>query len=125
MAVTNVLTRRAPTRVGHRKLASGPSQRNVPTGLGRRAHSCRSAGRSIRSTWTCTVGATVARYYDPTTAQFLTRDPLEALTGAPFSYADDDPLDQTDPTGLSVWGDIKSGVGGALVVRRAVGTAYK
>lgn len=41
-----------------------------------------------------------ARYYDPTTAQFLTRDPLEDETGAPYSYAGDDPLDFGDPTGL-------------------------
>ncbi len=41
-----------------------------------------------------------ARYYDPTTAQFLTVDPLNAITQAPYSYAGDDPLDQSDPTGL-------------------------
>jgi RHS repeat-associated protein len=41
-----------------------------------------------------------ARYYDPTTAQFLTRDPLEAETGAPYSYAGSDPLDASDPSGL-------------------------
>jgi RHS repeat-associated protein len=41
-----------------------------------------------------------ARYYDPTTAQFLTRDPLEDETGQPYSYAGDDPLDNSDPTGL-------------------------
>jgi RHS repeat-associated protein len=41
-----------------------------------------------------------ARYYDPTTAQFLTRDPLEAETGAPYSYAGNDPIDNSDPTGL-------------------------
>jgi RHS repeat-associated protein len=44
-----------------------------------------------------------ARYYDPSTAQFLTRDPLEAETGAAYSYAGDDPLDFGDPTGLD-WG---------------------
>jgi RHS repeat-associated protein len=41
-----------------------------------------------------------ARYYDPTTAQFLTRDPLEAETGQPYSYAGDDPIDNSDPSGL-------------------------
>jgi RHS repeat-associated protein len=41
-----------------------------------------------------------ARYYDPTTAQFLTRDPLEDITGEPYSYAGDDPVDSSDPTGL-------------------------
>jgi len=41
-----------------------------------------------------------ARYYDPTTAQFLSRDPLEALTQAPYAYVEGDPLDGVDPTGL-------------------------
>jgi hypothetical protein len=62
--------------------------------------SCRSAGRSLRSTRACTAGATVARYYDPTTGQFLTRDPLEDETGQPYSYADDDPIDNSDPSGM-------------------------
>jgi len=33
-----------------------------------------------------------ARYYDPATAEFLSADPLEPLTGAPYSYAVDNPL---------------------------------
>jgi RHS repeat-associated protein len=41
-----------------------------------------------------------ARYYDPATAQFLTRDPLEAMTGSPYGYVDGDPLDGSDPSGL-------------------------
>jgi hypothetical protein len=48
----------------------------------------------------CAVWATVARYYDPTTANFLTRDPLEDITGEPYSYAGDDPIDSGDPSGL-------------------------
>lgn len=40
------------------------------------------------------------RYYDPATGQFLSRDPLVALTQAPYSYADDSPLNETDPLGL-------------------------
>jgi RHS repeat-associated protein len=40
-----------------------------------------------------------ARYYDPSTAQFLTRDPLEDITGQPYSYAGDDPIDNGDPSG--------------------------
>jgi RHS repeat-associated protein len=40
------------------------------------------------------------RYYDPATVQFLTRDPLAALTHAPYSYANNSPLNETDPLGL-------------------------
>ncbi|MCB0878949.1 MAG: RHS repeat protein [Thermoleophilia bacterium] len=41
-----------------------------------------------------------ARYYDPSTGQFLTRDPIEDLTGDPYGYADGNPIMNTDPTGL-------------------------
>jgi RHS repeat-associated protein len=41
-----------------------------------------------------------ARTYDPSTAQFATQDPLEALTGEPYGYAGDDPVNYGDPTGL-------------------------
>ena len=41
-----------------------------------------------------------ARYYDPTTAQFLTRDPLVALTGSAYGYAGGNPITGSDPTGL-------------------------
>jgi RHS repeat-associated protein len=46
-----------------------------------------------------------ARYYDPATAQFLTPDPDAAQTLSPYGYADDDPLNASDPTGLS-WNPI-------------------
>jgi RHS repeat-associated protein len=42
-----------------------------------------------------------ARVYDPATAQFLSVDPLEKLTRAPYNYAEDNPLNESDPTGLS------------------------
>jgi RHS repeat-associated protein len=41
-----------------------------------------------------------ARVYDPSTAQFLTRDPLAAISGEPYSYAEDNPLTLVDPSGL-------------------------
>jgi RHS repeat-associated protein len=41
-----------------------------------------------------------ARYYDPSTAQFLSRDPLVSQTREPYGYVYDDPLNATDPTGL-------------------------
>jgi RHS repeat-associated protein len=44
-----------------------------------------------------------ARYYDPATAQFLTRDPLVAVTASAYGYVDNNPLNGTDPTGL-FWG---------------------
>ena len=42
-----------------------------------------------------------ARYYDPTTGQFITRDPLAAQTRSPYGYADDNPINVTDSLGLA------------------------
>jgi hypothetical protein len=48
----------------------------------------------------------VGRYYDPTTGQFLTVDPLVDFTGEPYAYGYDDPTDRADPSGnAAVWGD--------------------
>jgi uncharacterized protein RhaS with RHS repeats len=68
----------------------------------------------------------VNRYYDPSTAQFLSVDPLVAETGQPFAYADDDPVNGSDPSGLitcgGFWGwvpgcgtitDVQNGISGA------------
>lgn len=41
-----------------------------------------------------------ARYYDPTTQQFLTRDPLVAATEQAYNYAAGSPLNAKDPSGL-------------------------
>lgn len=41
-----------------------------------------------------------ARYYDPATSQFLTRDPLLQETQDPYGYAANDPVNLSDPTGL-------------------------
>lgn len=41
-----------------------------------------------------------ARYYDPTTAQFLTVDPDVNTTHAAYAYVGDNPLNATDLTGL-------------------------
>lgn len=83
-----------------------------------------------------------ARYYDPTTGEFISKDPLAAETGAPYAYGRDDPLDTTDPLGLwtlnpisdveqagSTLGHGLSGAGGkfASAASRAAGglsTAY-
>lgn len=40
-----------------------------------------------------------ARYYDPATGQFLTRDPLETDTRQPYAYAGNSPTNYVDPTG--------------------------
>ena len=40
-----------------------------------------------------------ARWYDPTSGQFLSVDPVVAETGATYNYAGDNPVDLTDPTG--------------------------
>ena len=42
-----------------------------------------------------------ARYYDPTTAQFLTRDPLASQTRSAYGYTGGSPLNRDDPSGLS------------------------
>ena len=42
----------------------------------------------------------LARYYDPTTAQFLSRDAAVASTRSPYGYVGDNPLNATDPSGL-------------------------
>jgi RHS repeat-associated protein len=41
-----------------------------------------------------------ARYYDPQRGQFLSVDPLVSETQQPYSYANDNPLNVTDPLGL-------------------------
>ena len=44
-----------------------------------------------------------ARSYDPATAQYLSVDPLAAITGERYSYAGDHPVNEIDPTGLGDW----------------------
>ena len=44
-----------------------------------------------------------ARFYDPATGQFLTRDPLTSVTGQPYGYANDSPVTYTDPSGRFSW----------------------
>jgi RHS repeat-associated protein len=43
-----------------------------------------------------------ARYYDPTTGQFTTRDPMVAATGEPYTYVSGNPVNGSDPSGLHV-----------------------
>jgi RHS repeat-associated protein len=60
-----------------------------------------------------------ARYHDPTTGQFLSRDPLGLVTRQPYTYADNDPVNLTDPTGLCFWC-----VAGAWAAIEIAGTAW-
>ena len=57
-----------------------------------------------------------ARYYDPATAEFLTVDPLVDTTRQPYLYSGDNPLNYSDITGQSFWGN----VGTSLMVLGAV-----
>ncbi len=52
------------------------------------------------------------RVYDPKTAQFLSVDPLVSISGAPYSYAGDNPLTYGDSLGL-LWTPLAGGAGGA------------
>lgn len=64
-----------------------------------------------------------ARYYDPATAQFTSRDPALATTGEPHSYSYDNPLNMSDPTGLFSWDDIRQ-AGGAIAGGIATGIGF-
>ena len=44
-------------------------------------------------------GRVIDRYYDPSTGQFVSIDPMVAQTSEPYGYANDDPVDGVDPTG--------------------------
>jgi RHS repeat-associated protein len=53
-----------------------------------------------------------ARNYDPATGQFLSVDPLEAISGEPYGYAGDNPLNYGDSLGL-LWTPLAGGAAGA------------
>jgi RHS repeat-associated protein len=44
-----------------------------------------------------------ARIYDSATAQLFSVDPMVGITRAPYTYANDNPLNYEDPSGLSSW----------------------
>ena len=88
-------------RPAWRPRSSGPQRRENHTGVGLRTHVC------DRTTVGPVVDAETgfqylrARYYDPATGQFLTRDPIEAETREPYGYVGGNPLNETDPAGLN------------------------
>ena len=43
----------------------------------------------------------INRYYDPSTGQFLSVDPLVGITDQPYQYAGGDPINGSDPLGLA------------------------
>jgi RHS repeat-associated protein len=47
-----------------------------------------------------------ARHYDPQTGQFLTRDPLMAVTMSAYGYTGNTPLNGTDPSGHCATGAV-------------------
>ena len=53
----------------------------------------RAPGRRSRA------GNVFGRYYDPTTGQFISVDPLVDRTGESYVYASDDPTNSNDPSG--------------------------
>lgn len=63
------------------------ARRPARNALGRRHYPWRSTGLN---------SSTVHRYYDPTTGQFISSDPLVDMTGQPYSYVSDDPINGTD-----------------------------
>jgi RHS repeat-associated protein len=54
------------------------------------------------SSYTDPTGLTylIHRYYDPYTGQFANLDPLLDDTAQPYAYANDDPINESDPVGL-------------------------
>ncbi len=54
----------------------------------------------------------INRYYDPTTGQFTSVDPLAAKTRSNYGYVSGNPVNATDSIGLDIdWGQVGLGVG--------------
>jgi RHS repeat-associated protein len=74
-----------------------------------------------------------SRYYDPSTAQFLSPDPLMAATVSPYAYTFGNPLNGMDPSGLCDWSNVACDAGsvvgavGSVVegVGAGIATLYK
>ena len=75
-------------------------------------HSMLSAGvtcglrgrRRARVRQRCSRRVLFGRYYDSGTGQFLSVDPLVDVTGQPYAYTGDDPVNESDPSGLATLG---------------------
>jgi RHS repeat-associated protein len=59
-----------------------------------------------------------ARYYDPTLAHFISADPLNDQTtpqsANPYAYAADNPITNSDPTGLAICASIPEDLGACM-----------
>ena len=56
-----------------------------------------------------------ARYYDPATGRFISKDPFDALTHAAYGYASGNPVNFVDPLGLWTAALCAGGLVGAIV----------
>ena len=71
------------------------------------------------------------RYYDPSTGQFISRDPLSGTTRQPYAYVVDDPLNHIDPTGLdqafgdAYYGGVSGGPPSGEGANSAGGSVYR
>ncbi len=64
----------------------------------------------------------VNRYYDPSTGQFLSVDPLVGITDQPYQYAGGDPINGSDPLGL--WWCMPQGASGPCPAGYTPGPPY-
>lgn len=66
----------------------------------------------------------IARYYDPSTAQFLTVDPMVAVSLSPYGYGAGDPVNMSEQYGLlTAQTDRHEDFAGCSVPEGGVGTA--
>jgi RHS repeat-associated protein len=83
-----------------RKHASARFRPLVPADRRPDRRFCTSAAINYDRTTTSASDGSINRYYDPTTGQFLSVDPLVDATGQPYAYTGDDPVNGVDPLGL-------------------------
>jgi RHS repeat-associated protein len=63
----------------------------------------------------------VNRYYDPASDQFLSVDPLEASTHAPYYYASDNVANYTDPSGAATEGKCGAAIAVLAIGKQGLG----
>lgn len=88
------------------KHASAPVERFVVARAARSDPFRTSTGISYEPTAANTSDGSINRYYDPTTGQFLSVDPIVDVTEQPYAYVNGDPVNGSDPLGLGFWSDV-------------------